>query len=242
MTVLDLTHGPLRGPTLDLNAQVHGPSLMLGQQQQGPQLTLEPMAVSSADPSSNAFAITSFVVAGVLALAVILPMSRMNAIADDDEAAWYQGLMSQVMALFGQEEPAIEVDTADEAEAAENEGASNVDVMAHLQSLKGMYCFNFMPGGDQAAAVAAFDALIWSKLSPDWQSKALERLDVCMPFELASPDVMTSGGCAKSMCGTEDVHFYVNNQGKAAVDMNIAGRCSYITEEGFTQLSVLCSH
>ena len=240
MTVLDLTRVAERGPTLDLNVQLHGPQLTLGQQHRGPVLELEPLAVSASDSSSNAFAVSAFVVAGVLALAVVLPLSRMNVQLYDDEPAWYEGLISQVMALFGQDEPVVEVE-AQEPEVVENTAVSD-DVVTQLQSLKGMYCFNFMPGGDQAAAVSTFDTLVWSKLSADWQSKALERVDVCMPFEWATPDVMSSGGCAKSMCGTEDVHFYINTQGKAALDMNIGGRCSYITEDGFTQLSVLCSH
>jgi len=108
-------------------------------------------------------------------------------------------------------------------------------------ALVGTYRFNYLPAGDNAVAKAVFDDLLWRKLSKEWQQKALERLDVCMPFEWQTSEVLSGGGCAKSRCGTEEVKFYVDRFGKAAIDLYINGNCTQVAEEGFARVELLCT-
>ncbi len=234
MKVLDIHNKPQMGPVLDLASVTHGPSLILGQQSVGPVLTLDAGLRDIPANSSNGLVVTMACVLGALSLAVLLPLSQMNQF-DTDEPAWYETLIWQVKSLLGQEElPAavVEAAVADEVKDAS---------VVSFQPIMGTYCFNFMSSGDNLAAKTFFDDMLWSKLGADWQQKALDRLDVCMPFEMQTPEVGSAGGCAKSLCGVEDVKFYINTAGKAAIDMNIQGNCTYLAEEGFKQVHLLCT-
>jgi hypothetical protein len=112
-----------------------------------------------------------------------------------------------------------------------------VQALAHL---KGQRCFNYMPGGDNLKARQAFSELLWEKLEPGVRSLLEERLDVCSPFEAVDEEVIKAGGCRKSECGENDAHFYINTDGKVAIDYRIDGQCKQAKEEGFTQTQFLC--
>jgi hypothetical protein len=233
LKVLDIQSKPQIGPALDLTSVTHGPVLAMGQQQVGPVLTLDAGVQGMHTHSPNGLVVSMAVALAALTLAVLLPLSQMNQFATD-APAWYETLIAEVKALLGQEEmPAVvEAAVADEV----------IDATAvSFEPIIGAYCFNYMPNGDNAAAKTFFDEMLWSKLGADWQQKALDRLDVCMPFELQTPEVVSAGGCAKSLCGVEDVKFYINTEGKAAIDMNVNGTCTHVAEEGFTQMHLLCT-
>lgn len=233
MKVLDIHSKPQMGPALDLASVTRGPSLILGQQFVGPALTLDAGLRVIPAHSSNGLVVSMACVLAALSLAVLLPLSQMNQF-DTDEPAWYETLIGHVKSLLGQEElPAV-------VEAAVVDEVKDASAVS-FQPIMGTYCFNFMPSGDNLAAKTFFDEMLWSKLGADWQQKALDRLDVCMPFEMQTPEVGSAGGCAKSLCGMEDVKFYINTAGKAAIDMNIQGNCTHLAEEGFTQVHLLCT-
>jgi hypothetical protein len=113
-----------------------------------------------------------------------------------------------------------------------------VQALAHL---KGQRCFNYMPDGDNPKARQAFSELLWDKLEPGVRSLLEERLDVCSPFEAVDEVVIKAGGCRKSECGENDAHFYINTDGKVAIDYRIDGQCKQAKEEGFTQVQFLCA-
>jgi hypothetical protein len=128
-------------------------------------------------------------------------------------------------------------------EVAKNQQPSASDPFAvqALAHLKGQYCFNYMPGGDNPKARQAFSELLWDKLEPGVRSLLEERLDVCFPFEAVDEAVIKAGGCRKSECGVNDAHFYINTDGKVAVDYRIDGQCKQAKEEGFTKAQLLCA-
>ena len=95
--------------------------------------------------------------------------------------------------------------------------------------------------GDDPAAQYAFDQLIWSRLSKEWQDSAVDRLDVCTPFKWQTSNVLSAMACAKGGCGTDDVKFYVTRDGKVGVDVTEKGNCTHAFEEGFVPTDILCS-
>lgn len=233
MKVLDIHSKAEIGPTLNLGAVEHGPALTLGQQYVGPELPLNTALTNSTTHTSNGLVVSIAMVLGVLVLAVLLPYSQLQH-PEDTGSAWYSSWVDEVKALLGQQELPTAVDTS-EADEVMEAAAPN------LTPLIGTYCFNYLPMGDNPAAKAVFDEVLWSKLGEDWRQKSLDRLDVCMPFEWQTAEVLSAGGCAKSMCGIEDVKFYIDLFGHAAVDVFSNGNCTHVAEEGFVGANLLCT-
>ena len=233
MKVLDIQSKSKIGPSLDLTSVSHGPVLALARQRVGPVLTLDAGVQGAHAHTSNGLVVSMAVALAALTLALLMPLSQMNQF-DTDGTAWYEALIAEVKALFGQDELTSVVEAAKAEEVMDKSAFS-------FEPIMGAYCYNYMPDGDNAAAKTFFDEMLWSKLGAEWQQKALERLDVCIPFTLQIPEVASAGGCAKSLCGVEDVTFYINTAGRVAVDMNVNGNCTHVAEEGFTQVHLLCT-
>jgi hypothetical protein len=56
--------------------------------------------------------------------------------------------------------------------------------MTPLALLNGVNCSAYFAGDKPSDASSAFDEHIWSKLSKELQDQAVQRLDVCSPFEM----------------------------------------------------------
>ncbi len=233
MKVLDIHSKPEIGPALNLGAIEHGPALTLGQQNVGPELQLNAALTNSTTHASNGLVVTIAALLAVLVLAVLLPYSQMQQ-PQDTGPAWYSSLVDEVRALLGQQELPTEVDTTEVDDVVDA-------AVPNLIPLMGTYCFNYLPMGDNPAAKAVFDEVLWSKLGEDWRQKSLDRLDVCMPFEWQTAEVLSAGGCAKSLCGIEEVKFYIDLFGRAAVDVYSNGSCTHVAEEGFVGVNLLCT-
>ncbi|MEY4283629.1 MAG: hypothetical protein RL111_304 [Pseudomonadota bacterium] len=213
-------------PTLDLHEAV------------GPALTLEPsdlgrMMLASGTP----MALGMFCTLAVLSMAVLVPISKMA--TGNPEHTWAR-IFGEVMQGVGDAADNIELPVAAQAPEAPDAAGSDPFAVATLSPLKGTYCMDYMPGGTNPRAVQAFGQLVWNKLNKELQEIADERLEVCTPFERVNDEVVSAGGCAKSQCGTNDVNFYLNQQGLTAVDYRVNGECRYAAEDGFTQIQLMC--
>jgi hypothetical protein len=213
-------------PTLFLGAKI-GPSL---------KLIPEPTEIPR-DASPTWLAIALFGLIGLAALTFLIPLSQGRF-----QSPWSEELRLGIHGLWDSNDGPEDRDTSEiQQAAASTQEITDSDVSALMEKLKGKYCFNYMPAGDDPAARAAFLKIYWSKLNVELTQLTEARLDVCSPFAYRTPDVMVGGGCQKSNCGTNDVGFYINRQGKIAMDYRIEGECRYANEDGFTQISLLCS-
>jgi hypothetical protein len=190
----------------------------------------------------------------LLAALVLVPLSRQS----EGPTAIGAGLASilpefiqKILADEGQKEamsesraeaskPALGLEPTEVAKSQQPSASDPFAVQA-LAPLKGQRCFNYMPGGDNPKARQAFSELLWDKLDPGVRSLLEERLDVCSPFEAVDETAIKAGGCRKSECGENDAHFYINTDGKVAIDFRIDGQCKQAKEEGFTQAQLLCA-
>ncbi len=222
---------------LEENTPRTPPSLTLGEKA-GPALTLEPEPTGALHHASSTwFAMALFGLIGLAASALLIPLSQGHI-----QSPWSQELRLSLPAFWGSDE-ASEASgqmTNQTAESTPQVPAS--DVAELMGKLKGKYCFNYMPTGDDPGARDAFSKLYWNKLNTELTQLTQDRLDVCSPFAYQTPEVLVGGGCQKSNCGTNDVTFYINRRGKIAMDYRVEGECRYAAEDDFTQVSLLCSH
>lgn len=184
---------------------------------------------------------------GLACALVLVPMSRQGADADGAGLE----VLSSMKELFKREQPADRSADAKPASTAaapvplavpdnkpSQAGPFDVPILA---ALKGRYCSAYMPDGDDKAAREAFAELVWDKLDPDVRTKVSDRLDVCFPFSAVNDKLVKAGGCRKSECTVNDVHFYIDIAGKAAVEYRVDGECNQASEEGFSQARLLCA-
>jgi hypothetical protein len=232
------------------------PTLVLGEKV-GPTLNLEPGPTGILRGASSTWVATAvFGLIGLAASAFMIPLGQGQL-----QSPWSEGLRLGLPGLWGSDEASEAIaqkpnqadeSTSDEASGASAEKANQADkstpevpaseVSELMGKLKGKYCFNYMPTGDDQDAREAFSKLYWNKLNVELSQLAEDRLDVCTQFAYQTPEVLVGGGCQKSNCGTNDVTFYINRQGKIAMDYRVEGECSYAAEDGFTQINLLCSN
>lgn len=223
--------------------ELNSPTLSL-QEPQGPHLEVDlaPSAELLKD-SGTPVAVGVLLLIAVLASLVLVPMSRQGAEAEVAQTADAPGWMQALSRLWGskaEEAPAQAAGEAAPPAAAAATASADPFALPALAPLKGQYCFNYMPYGDKPAAKQAFADLLWDKLDGQVQTVIEDRLDVCQPFAALGEDLIRAGGCRKSDCGNNDAAFFINTQGKVAVEYRIDGVCKQATEEGFTQTEALC--
>jgi hypothetical protein len=223
---------PPPGPVLDLSASVRGPVLVTdrGLGAQLPMLSVLPYVFVA-------------VLVAALSLVALLYLSSWRSGEGADAPPWYLSLVEKAQQLFANGDEQEEEVLAQAAEPSEEAPAANLpqDVSAQIAALVGKSCQNFLDDGDDPAAQYAFDQLIWSRLSKEWQDSAVDRLDVCTPFKWQTSNVLSAMACAKGGCGTDDVKFYVTRDGKVGVDVTEKGNCTHAFEEGFVPTDILCS-
>jgi len=222
---------------LEDNAPHTPPTLSLGEKV-GPTLNLEPEPTESLRSVSSTWIVSAlFGLIGLTAAGFLIPLSQ-----GQFQAPWSEELRLSLPALWGSDtelEASVQK-TNQAAEPAQEMSAS--EVVKLMEKLNGKYCFNYMPSGDDAVARDAFSKLYWNKLNAELTQLTEDRLDVCSPFAYQTPEVMVGGGCQKSNCGINDVTFYINHQGKIAMDYRVEGECRQASEDGFTQVNLLCSN
>ncbi len=226
------------------------------QERKGPilQLDTSPSRNSLSD-SGTSLAVGVMTSLALLAALVLVPLSSHVTDSDSSHRNIFAGLIESVqlaLSSIGMETETPEIRNDEQSETATSGSksapeavpspANSVDPFASplLAALKEQRCFNFMPVGDNAAAKKAFSDLLWNKLEPDVRALIEVRLDVCSPFEAVGEGVIKAGGCRKNECGENDAHFYINTDGKMAIDYRVAGECKEAAEEGFTKVALLC--
>lgn len=222
---------------LEQNTPRTPPTLFLGEKV-GPTLKLEPESTGRLRSASSTWVVSAlFGLIGLAAAAFLIPLSQ-----GQFQSPWSEEIRLSLPGLWGSDEgPEARVqESTQTAESTPEVPALNVEVL--MGKLKGKYCFNYMPTGDDPGARDAFAKLFWNKLNAELTQLTEDRLDVCSPFAYQTPEVMAGGGCEKSNCGTNDVTFYINRQGKIAMDYRVDGECRHAAEDGFTQVSLLCSN
>lgn len=240
-----LALGATKGPTLPKGAAAPGPVLHCDAPLRSPVLAPD-RAVGAQLPTLS---VLPYVFAGVVLAALLmapllyLAASRSGEVTQPNAQPWYLALLEKAQHLLAHAQVQEEAEQAP-AQAPAAEPASVAlpeDVPAQIAALVGKNCQNFLEGGDDAAANYAFDKLVWSRLSKEWQDSAAQRLDVCTPFKWQTPTVLSAMACAKSACGSDDVKFYLTRDGKLGVDVTDNGNCTHAFEEGFTPVELLCS-
>lgn len=206
----------------------------------GPILSLEVSTLPDGiKDSGTPLALGIFSVLTLMCGLVLMPISKMG--TGDPGETWSRILDELIAGFQGlpeMPEPVLpSVATAPDAEPA---AGGDPFTNPQLSPLKGAYCMDYMPGGANPKAAAAFNQLVWSKLNKELQDIVDERLEVCMPFEKVNAEVVTAGGCAKSQCGVNDVNFYINQQGLIGVQYHVNGECQQASETGFAQTQLLC--
>jgi hypothetical protein len=222
------------------------PALTL-QEITGPTLRLDPPAAHADAQSNNvAFACTIFVILALLSGLLLVSLSRQQAHYsgyEDQDTGDTISIFETIKQLFENHDQTQYTPSAPDPEPAPAPApvavADPFDTPL-LASLKGKYCFNFLPSGNDAQAKSVFNRIFWSKLSPELTQMIGERTDVCTPFEAKTEDVIEADGCQKSNCSVNDVRFFINTDGKAALDYTVNGECKSDHEDGFTQTELLC--
>lgn len=189
----------------------------------------------------------------ILAASVLVPLSRQALDLDSSHRSAFSGLTDLVQqALSTAKDGGDGTVNGVPAEAAGSSAKPTQEAPAPVPSagdpffsprlapLKGQRCFNFMPDGDNSAAREAFAELLWNKLEPDVRALLEERLDVCSPFESVAEGVIKAGGCRKSECGENDAHFFIDADGRGAIEYRVDGECRHAAEDGFTKVALLC--
>jgi hypothetical protein len=234
---------PHKGPGLSKDAPPPGPVLDLSTPVQAPTLSLDQVVGAQLPTLSVLPYVLAAVLLAAFALVPLLYLSSWRSGEGAGAQAWYAALIEKGHQLFAQGQELEEEVLAPDTEPLVQAAAADLpqDVAAQITALVGKNCQNFLDDGDDPAAKHAFDQLIWSRLSKEWQDSAADRLEVCSPFKWQTPDVLSAMACAKSACGTEDVKFYVTRDGKVGVDVTDSGNCSHAFEEGFAPTELLCS-
>lgn len=201
-------------------------------ERRGPVLSIEAGDLASSVPRHAALWLPAIVFSALGALALLAILSSQAAtLSREGIFELFRGVVA---------EPANEqeevVATPHSKPAPTSSTFSNSDITA----LSGKYCFAYMPGGSDPVAREAFVRVLWDKLDQQLQTLIKDRLEVCTPFEPVSPGVVAAGGCQKSACGVEDVTFYIDKDGKAAVDYRVGGRCESASEDIFSEKELLC--
>ena len=208
---------------------------------QGPELALEASSMPDGiTHSGTPLALGIFSVLTLLCGLVWVPVSHM---ATGQPGQTWSLILEELMDAVGALGESHQESPAPLAEAPAADAASlggDPFSQAALSPLKGAYCMDHMPGGNNARAASAFNQLVWSKLNKELQDIVEERLEVCMPFEKVNSEVVSAGGCAKSQCGVNDVNFYINQQGLVGVQYHVNGECQQASESGFAQTQLLC--
>lgn len=232
MSTPQLNLVPAKGPALDLTTPVRGPVLASNQAlgAQLPTLSVLPYVITA-------------VVVAALSLVPLLYLSSWRSGEGADAQRWYVALIEIAHRLFANVEEQEEEAKEQAAEPLSATPAADLPqgVAAQIAALVGKSCLNFLGNGDDPASKHAFDQLIWSRLSKEWQDNAAERLVVCTPFKWQTPDVLSAMACAKDACGKDDVKFYVTREGKVGVDVTDKGNCTHAFEEGFAASELICS-
>jgi hypothetical protein len=226
------------------------------QERKGPILQLDSTPPrNSLSDSGTSLAVGVITSLALVAALVLVPLSRQATISDSSHRNILAGLIEAVQLALASlgietESPEIRNDAQPETATTGSKSAPEaaplpanaVDPFASplLAALKDQRCFNFMPAGDNPAAVKAFSELVWNKLEPNVRALIEARLDVCSPFETVGEGIIKAGGCRKNECGENDAHFYINSDGKMAIDYRVAGECKDAAEVGFTNAALLC--
>ena len=232
-----------KGPSLPQVAAPPGPALNVSAQVRGPVLSAH-QAVGAQLPTLS---VLPYVLAAVLLSALLLVpllyLSSWRSGEGADAPPWYLSLIEIARQHFADGHEMQEEVQAQTAEPQEEAPAIDLpqDIASQITALVGKSCHNFLEDGDDPAAKYAFEQLIWSRLSKEWQDSAAERLEVCTPFKWQTPQVLSAMACAKGACGSDDVKFYVSRDGKVGIDVTDKGTCTQASEEGFTPAELLCS-
>ena len=243
MTSPTLKLQPKAGPALHTSAQQLGPALDLNASGSRPALTLHRVHTSQLPTLS----VIPYVLAAVLAAALcLIPLLYLASWRGGEGAGappWYLTLLEKANLLLNNSEEQEEGMQAQAPEPVIETPAAELpqDVPSQIVALENKSCQNFLDDGDDPAAKHAFDQLIWSRLSKEWQDSAAGRLEVCTPFKWQTPNVLSAMACAKGACGTDDVKFYVTRDGKVGIDVTDKGTCTQAVEDGFSSPELLCT-
>lgn len=219
--------------------EVNTRALHLQNASAGPSLKISYEIASSGLHFSNVIPALVFIFLGCLVSAVTVPLSQGSQWARLPVDQFFEQIAQFRQPWINQEEASEErpLAAAELAEAAEPDAAQNI---SPLVLLKGVNCSAYFPGDKPSVASSAFDEHIWGKLSKELQDQAVQRLDVCTPFEVIKQDLIVAQGCAQHECGTNDVRFYLSADNKAAIEINVNGQCTQSAESGFMHTELLC--
>jgi len=226
------------GPPLNLG-KVNGPALSLQAVSAAPVLRISLTEPSSGPYFSNFIPALVFIVLGCLASLITVPLSQGSQWARLPMDQLIEGIAQLTSPLLNQEEDSSSAPLA----SVELEETAEVPTqsMTPLALLNGVNCPAYFAGDKPSDASSAFDEHIWSKLSKELQDQAVQRLDVCSPFEMVEQDLIAAQGCAQHECGTNDVRFYLSADNKAAIEMHVDGQCTQSAESGFRHTNLLCA-
>jgi hypothetical protein len=176
-------------------------------------------------------------VLGIFSLVVCLVLVGLSHIAKQPDRV---SLTASAVAWLQSQVDEDEHDSAQEL--ADEESDPDADPFMHeeLAALKGQTCFNFMPGGDNPAAIQVFERMFWSEIGDDLKKPALTRMDTCTPFQAIEHDLIMATGCSKKQCPKNDVRFFIDTEGGIAIDFQINGRCESASSEGFNYKELMC--
>jgi hypothetical protein len=227
------------GPPL-IFGEVTAPALNLQTPSTGPSLNISPSEQATGHHLSNVVPALVFIVLGCLVSAVTVPLSQGSQWARLPIDQWMANMAELTPPWINPEEasetpPLASVELEETAETHATTGNSP------LVLLNGVNCSAYLPGDKPSVASSAFDEHIWSKLPKETQDQAVQRLDVCTPFEVIKQDLIAAQGCAQHECGTNDVRFYLSADNKAAIEINVDGQCTHSAESGFMHTELLCA-
>lgn len=231
------------GPALHIGLVKRAKTLDLGVSVLGRKLSLDHVQGSKLPALSVAPYLLAAVLASIVCLFSFLYLASWRSSEGAAAQPWYLSLVEEVNRLLN------DGDEQEDELSPETQGSDSVsadaelpqDVPTQIAALVGKNCQNFLDDGDDPAAKYAFDQLVWSRLSKEWQNNAVTRLEVCSPFKWQTPNVLSSMACAKGACGTDDVKFYVTRDGKVGIDVTEKGVCTQAFEDGFAPVELLCS-
>jgi len=226
------------GPALNFD-KVKAPTLTLQAASAAPALQISLKDPNSEASFSNVIPTLVFIFFGCLVSFITVPLSQGSQWAKLPVDQWIAAMAQLTPPWINPEEEAASAPLA--SEALEETAEAPTQQIAPLALLNGVNCSAYFPGDKPSDASSAFDEHIWSKLSKDLQDQAVQRLDVCSPFELIKKDLIAAQGCAQHECGTNDVRFYLSADNKAAIEINVDGQCTQSAESGFRHTELLCA-
>ena len=227
------------GPSLTLG-KVTTRALILQTTSASPSLKISPADTAPAHHFSNVIPPLVFIFLGCLVSLVTVPLSQ--------GSQWARLPIDQLIEEIAQLTPPW----ADPEEASEESPLAAVELAETAEDpatpntlplvlLKGVNCSAYFPGDKPSDASSAFDEHIWSKLPKELQDQAVQRLDVCSPFEMIKENLISAQGCTQHECGTNDVRFYLSADNKAAIEITVDGQCTQSAESGFRHTELLCA-